>query len=136
MEKQHLPKTLLSPFHVTDQVLVHKTAFLTSYNIQDLNKFDNRWLGPYAITKVINQNAYQLDLPSSSKKHNFINISFLRPYKLSTNFPRSHPDFLLPPSTDLFDSPDSTSPIFEIDSILKSRLRRTHPQWQSRLTQS
>ena len=140
MEKQNLPKALSSPFNVNDQVLVHKTAFRTSYNIQDLNKFDDRWLGPYTITKVINQNAYQLDLPSSSKKHNVINISFLRPYKLSHNFPRSHPDFLLPPSTDLFDSTDDStnaiSPIFEIDSILKSRLRRTHPQWQSRLTQS
>ena len=135
MEKHNTHKTLPSPFHVNDQVLVHKTAFRTNYDIRDINKFDDRWFGPFTILKVINRNAFQLDLPSSSRKHNVINISFLRPYKLSTSFPRTHPDFLLPPSTDFIDS-SADSSIYEIESILKSRLRRSHPQWQPRLTQS
>ena len=132
MEKSQLHKTLTSPFHVTDQVLIHKSAFRTNYSISDINKFDDRWIGPYTITKVINPNAYQLDLPLSSRKHNVINISFLRPYKFSTSFPRSHPDFLLPPPEDTFDSDDS--PSYEVESILKSRLIRSHPKWQPRLS--
>ena len=134
MEKQHSTNTISSPFHVNDLVLVHKTAFRTNFATQDLNKFDDRWLGPFPITKIINHNAYQLQFPSSSRKHNVINISFLRPYKLSTNFPRTHPDFLLPPSLDSSDTSDS--PTFEVETILTSRLRRSHPHWRPKLTQS
>ena len=134
MEKHNSHKTNSSSFHVNNQVLIHKTAFRTNFNIPDINKFDDRWLGPYTITKVINPNAYQIDFPSSSRKHNVINITFLRPYKLSTNFPRTHPDFLLPPPTEPFDS-EASYPSYEIESILKSRLRRSHPLWQPRLTQ-
>ena len=79
-------------------VLVHKAAFRKSHTLPDLNKFDDHWYGPYAITKLINQNAYASDLLSSFKHHNVINITFLHLYRISTKFPRQHPDsFLLPP---------------------------------------
>ena len=91
-------KQLPTPFKLHDMVLVHKAAFRKSHTLPDLNKFDDRWYGPYAITKLVNQNAYALDLPSSFKHHNVINITFLRLYQISTKFPRQHPDsFLLPP---------------------------------------
>ena len=136
MEKHHSHKNTPIAFHINDAVLVHKSAFRTNHNITDLNKFDDRWLGPYNITKIINPNAYRLDLPSSSRKHNVINVSFLRPYKTSTNFPRTHPDFLLPPPEDEHPSTDNSdlSPFYEVESIFKSRLRRTHPQWRPHLT--
>ena len=55
-------------------------------------------MGPYSITRLINQNIYILDLPSSFKHYNVINIIFLRLYQISTKFPHQYPDsFLLPP---------------------------------------
>ena len=91
-------KHLLTPFKLHDIILVHKAAFRKSHTLPDLNKFDDRWYGSYAITRLVNQNAYTLDLPSSFKHHNVINITFLRLYRISTKFPRQHPDsFLLPP---------------------------------------
>ena len=64
MITHHQHKHLPTPFKLHDIVLVHKAAFRKSYTLPDLNKFDDRWYGPYAITKLINQNAYALDLPS------------------------------------------------------------------------
>ena len=99
MTEQNKGKKQPSPFKLHDMVLVHKAAFRKQHLLPDLNKFDDRWYGPYAITKIINQNAYQLELPQSFKHHNVINISFLRIYRISTKFPRQHPDsFFLPPA--------------------------------------
>ena len=145
-----------SPFNVDDQVLVHRTAFRNFSSASHIAKFDDRWLGPFMILEIINHNAYRIDLPSSLKAHNVINISFLRPYKISMKFQRLHPDnLLLPPveSDDITSSSssnllDDTSPAsskipsitdnipsasnnqideYEVESILKCRLSsRTH----------
>ena len=61
-----------APFTVGDSVLVHRTAFRTHRDLHELKKFDDRWLGPFEITKVVNANAYQLQLPPNFKKHNTI----------------------------------------------------------------
>ena len=97
MIQQCKNKTLPSPFKIHDLVLVHRAAFRKQHHLTDLNKFDDRWFGPYEITRVVNQNAYALALPSQSKQHNVINITFLRLYRTSTRFPRVHPDSLLLP---------------------------------------
>ena len=125
------------PFAINDEVLVHKAAFRTNHQIQDLNKFDDRWLGFFPITHIVNLNAFRLAFPSSLHKHNVINISFLRPYKRSTLFPRTHPDDLAPPPLD--QSTQHTSPAdsseYEVEAILKVRLVRHHLQYRPNLTQ-
>ena len=104
--KDHPP-----PFKLDDMVLVHKGAFRRHSVLPDLNKFDDRWYGPYKIVKVINENAYQLELPKSFRHHNVINITFLRIYRISVKFPRTHPDaFFLPPVGPDTVVSDSTSP--------------------------
>ena len=40
---------------------------------------------------------YALKLPPLFKYHNIINVSFIRPYQISTKFPRQHPDLLFLP---------------------------------------
>ena len=77
--------------------LIHREAFRRRHIVTDLNKFDDRWYGPYAITRIINVNAYEIELPMVFKAHNVINITFLRPYHYSQKFPRTHPDHLLLP---------------------------------------
>ena len=128
-------KALPPPFKLHDMVLVHKAAFRTSHHLPDLNKFDDRWFGPYEIIRLVNQNAYALELPQSFKYHNVINIAFLRLYRISTKFPRQHPDsFLLPPvGPDDFASDSATrnkddsnndndANEYEAESILDCRL--------------
>ncbi|GMM57167.1 hypothetical protein DAKH74_037830 [Maudiozyma humilis] len=39
------------------------------------------YLGPFQIVKVIGDNAYELDLPSSVKKHRVINVKWLKPLR-------------------------------------------------------
>ena len=138
MIKHNKDKMLQPPFKIDDQVLVHRAAFRKSAAFPDLNKFDDRWYGPYTILKIINQNAYQLQLPSSFRHHDVINVTFLRLYRVSTRFPRTHPDaFFLPPvrpdteasdskQTDENDESDKedVEKEYEAESILDCRLIR------------
>ena len=136
------------PFKLDDLVLVHKGAFRRHSVLPDLNKFDDRWYGPYKIVKVVNENAYQLELPKSFRHHNVINITFLRIYRISVKFPRPHPDaFFLPPVGPDTVVSDSASPEkskndndddgdkeYEAESILACRLtrqRRGRPKKQT-----
>ena len=137
MLRQHSNKNTPSPFAVHDEVLVHKAAFRTNHSIPDINKFDDRWHGPFIITHVVNPNAFRLALPPTFRKHNVINISFLRPYHRSSLFPREHPDDNSPPAIPLPDSsssPPDSIPEYEVESILKLRLLRSHPHYRSNLT--
>ena len=144
MITHHQHKHLPTPFKLHDMVLVHKAAFRKLHTLPDLNKFDDRWYGPYAITKLINQNAYALDLPASFKHHNVINITFLRLYRILTKFPRHHPDsFLLPPvGPDAFtsdseatkDDDEVDNNEYEAESILDCRLILQQRQRRSKAT--
>ena len=139
MLSDNLHKTRIPPFAVNDLVLVHKSAFRTSHATADLRSFDDRWFGPYTLVRVININAYEIDLPNSFKSHRVINITFLQPYRQSERFPRSHPDSFLPPPVEpdddqqnhqtssdfLEESPDMDRSIYEVQCILKCRLERS-----------
>ena len=95
---------------------------------------------PYKIVKVVNENAYQLELPKSFRHHNVINITFLRIYRISVKFSSNTPwRFLFyppwGPDTDVSDSsPHEKSKNdndsgdkdkeYEAESILDCRLIR------------
>ena len=107
--------------------MIHRVAFRKHPHVSELKKFDDRWLGPFEITKVINPNAYELGLPPNFKQHKVINISFLHPYRQSLRFPRSHPDSLRPAaepdaSSDVDDTDDNDE--YEVESILNHRIAR------------
>ena len=134
MVKHNTHKILPPPFKIHDLVLVHKTAFKKNHPLPDLNKFDDRWYGPYKILRVVNENAYTLKLPPLFKHHNVINVSFIRPYRISTKFPCQHPHSLLLPPVGPDGSPseddtrndettDNSNDIeFEAESIIGCRL--------------
>ena len=112
-------KKLPAPFQANDLVLVHRSAFRKNYATPDLKKFDDRWYGPFTITKVINSNAYKLDFPDSFRNHPVINVTFLQPFRKSQRFPREHPDlFHLPP----VDADDDDNDEYEVEAILDFRL--------------
>ena len=114
---KHQPRKFLPPFQISDFVLIHRTAFRTSYTMQ-LNKFDDCWYDPFEILKIVNPNTYKVKLPPSFRHHNIINVGFLHYYRRSDKYPRSHPDSSRPPaSIDAF-HPDSELE-FEVETILK-----------------
>ena len=70
-------------FQKGDKVLLNNKYLAT---LRKKRKLD--WLrrGPYTISEVINNNAYQLDLPEGSRVHPVFNISLLEPFvPASTN---------------------------------------------------
>ena len=111
-----------APFVVGDSVLVHRAAFRKHRDLHELKKFDDRWLGPFEIVKVVNANAYQLQLPPNFKKHNTINITFLHPYRQSQRFPRPHPDSVRPAAESYATSDDDDDGEYEVESILNHRI--------------
>ena len=129
-----------APFQTGDLVLVHRSAFRNYSTLDTTKKFDDRWFGPFPITKVINPNAYEIKLPPSFKQHRVINISFLFAYRQSERFPRPHPDSICPPvepddSSDVHDDDDPNVNQYEVESILKHRLsRRQQRKSSSRLS--
>ena len=76
-------------FEVGEQVLLHRDAYFTGgkyWKVQPI------YLGPFMIVKKVNENAYELDLPSSSKKHRVINVQFLKKLKVrSDRYPKEPP---------------------------------------------
>ena len=44
-------------------------------------KLDYKRIGPYAVSKVINHNAYKLDLPPTIRVHNVFHVSLLDRYR-------------------------------------------------------
>jgi hypothetical protein len=69
-------------FEVGDQVLVESQA-LRTHSAQALRPETKLSLitdGPYKILKVVNDNAYKLDIPSSFAVHPVVNVSKLRAY--------------------------------------------------------
>ncbi len=48
------------------------------------DKLDYRRLGPFRVSKQVNEVAYRLDLPSNMKIHPVFHVSLLEPYKEST----------------------------------------------------
>jgi molybdopterin converting factor small subunit len=61
------------------------------------DKLDYCRLGPFRVSKQVNEVAYRLDLPSSMKIHPVFHVSLLEPYREST-IPRRLP--APPPSID------------------------------------
>ena len=76
-------------FSVGEMVLLHRDAYFTGGRY---TKIQPIYLGPFRVVKVINDNAYELDLPSSLKKHRVINVQFLK--KLTKRSPEQYPKHL------------------------------------------
>jgi hypothetical protein len=62
---------------------VGNKVWLSAKHIQtarQLKKLNYKRLGPFIVTKVINRNAYRLELPYSMKVHNVFHVSLLDRY--------------------------------------------------------
>lgn len=115
INRQEIP-----PLAVGDKVWLDATNITTAC---PKKKLDDKWLGPYPITKVISCNAYKLQLPNSfGRIHPVFNISLLQPF--SPDEITEQP-VLRPPSPIIHDRQEE----FEVEQILDSCLRYQHLEY-------
>jgi hypothetical protein len=81
-------------------------------------KFYPKYIGPFTVKRVINNNAYELELPPSLEIHPVINISRLRPYRDGSILFPHRPRPISRPSAELTD--DGT-PAYEVEEIIAKR---------------
>jgi hypothetical protein len=105
-------------FKVGDQVL------LSTANIRNENrapKLTAKYIGPFAITRVVSDVAYELELPVTLKIHNVFHVSKLRKYvDGSESFPERKQEERLPPVADVIDGEDA----WEVERIVGKRMYR------------
>ena len=86
------------------------------------NKLTSRFVGPFAITAVVNANAYTIDLPPQlSALHPTFNIDKLKRYVVSANFATRPRQSARPPPTAVADSNGDAE--WEVDHITAQRRR-------------
>ncbi len=82
-------------------------------------KFTYKYIGPFKVKRVVNANAYELDLPRQLQIYPVINVSRLKTYRDGhALFPaRAQPDSRPPPESVLEDG----AALFEVESIIAKR---------------
>jgi hypothetical protein len=102
-------------------------------------KFASKFFGPFRVKRVVNANAYELDLPASLRIHPVLNIDRLKAYRDGAAlFPSRPPLDSRPPPESVLASGDE---VYEVESILASRGSgaraqylvqwRGYPLWES-----
>jgi hypothetical protein len=101
-------------------------------------KFSFKYLGPFKVKRVVNDNAYELDLPEPLRIYPVFNANRLKSYQDGhVSFPsRPRPDVRPPPETR-----EDGAEQYEVESILASRGSgpraqflvkwRGYPDWES-----
>lgn len=81
-----------APYKVGDLVLVHKDALIHASSTTYM-KLHPAYLGPYRLVKKLNDNAFEVDLPSHVKKHRTINVQWFKPYnERDEAYPKQPPE--------------------------------------------
>jgi len=90
-------------------------------------KLAAKYIGPFTIKRVVNNNAYELDLPSTMHRHPVINVSDLKSYRDGAI---SHPDRLPPhdrPPPELIQ--EDGEEVYEVERIIGQRKRGRSVQY-------
>jgi transposase InsO family protein len=108
----------VASFAVGDRVLL-STEGLNLRNFS--NKLCSRFIGPFAVTAVVNANAYTLQLPPQLQAlHPTFNVSKLKPYRDGqARFPSRPKRFERPPPVAEADS--NGEAVYEVERIVASR---------------
>ncbi len=127
-------------FQVGDQVLLSTEHLQLKGADRRTPKFSHKYIGPFKVKRVVNRNAYELELPPQLQLlHSTFNIDRLKPYKDgSAAFPsRPPPDSRPPPEAIL----DNGAAVFEVERILAKRgsgnrtqylvLWKGYPLWEA-----
>jgi hypothetical protein len=106
-------------FRVGDKVLLSTAHLKLLGSEKRTPKFTYKYLGPFQVKRVINANAYELDLPPQLQIHPVLNIDRLKPYRDGRlAFPtRPLGDHRPPPEVTL----ENGAALFEVESIIAKR---------------
>jgi hypothetical protein len=116
-------------FKVGDKVMLSQRNIQLLGDAHRTRKFSTRFLGPYTVKRVINSNAYELDLPSSFRIHPVINISQLKLYHDGAKqFPHRSPAPSRPPPVTAHPTMASESE-WAAEEILDSRIERNQTKY-------
>ena len=108
-------------YKIGDKVWLDATNIKTT---RPTKKLDDKWFGPFSVTKVISRNAYQLKLTASFRRvHPVFHVSNLRPF-----IPDPIPERRLPPPPKPTVANDGNEE-YEVETILDSRLYRGKLQY-------
>ncbi len=129
-------------FAVGDAVLLSTEHLRMVGSDKRSPKFTFKYIGPFKVKRVVNNNAYELDLPAQLQIHPVLNVSRLKAYRDGReHFPaRAPPDSRPPPEVIL----ESGAQVFEVESVLAKRGAGArlqylvkwlgYPQWESTWT--
>ena len=106
-------------FAVGDRVLLSTQHLKLIGERKRARKLTERFVGPYRVKRVVNANAYELELPASLKIHPVINISHLKEYRDGTRAFPDRPVLLTRPEPEALD--DNGAPEWLVDRLLDHR---------------
>ena len=106
-------------FAVGDRVLLSTQHLKLIGERKRARKLTERFVGPYRVKRVVNANAYELELPASLKIHPVINISHLKEYRDGARAFPDRPVLLTRPEPEALD--DNGAPEWVVDRLLDHR---------------
>ena len=98
---------------------VKDLTFAHADDIKRSAKFAARFVGPFAVKSIVNDNAYELDLPPQLRIHPTQNVSKLRRWRASPAAFASRPQPHDRPAPELVDAAGNAS--YEVERILAQR---------------
>ena len=124
-------------FAVGDLVLLSTQHLRLAGNESRAAKLSSPFIGPFKIRRIVNDNAYELDLPPSLQIHPVINITRLKAYRDGSQlFPSRPPPDSRPPA----EITDDGEEAYEVEEIMGRRGSGTrreylvkwrgYPQWE------
>ena len=106
-------------FKVGDSVLLSTAHLKMIGDDKRTPKFACKYFGPFTVKRVVNANAYELDLPATLRIHPVLNIDRLKAYRDGAAlFPSRPPPHSRPPPESVL---ESGAEQYEVESILASR---------------
>ena len=106
-------------FAVGDRVLLSTQHLKLVGERKRARKLTERYIGPYRVKRVVNANAYELELPASLRIHPVINISHLKEYRDGVQAFPDRPVRLTRPEPEALD--DNGAPEWLVDRLLDHR---------------
>jgi hypothetical protein len=107
-------------FAIGDRVLLSTEHLKLIGERRRTRKLTERFVGPYRVKRVVNANAYELDLPASLKIHPVVNISQLKEYRDGVQAFPDRPVRITRPEPEAVD--DNGAPEWRVDRLLDHRI--------------
>ena len=125
-------------FAVGDRVLLSTDHLRMVGSDRRTPKFACKYLGPFKVVRVVNDNAYELDLPAPLRIHPVLNASRLKEYRDGSSLFGSRPPANQRPPPETV---ENGAEVYEVESILAHRGSgaraqflvkwRGYPDWES-----